>query len=537
VRPTINVTFAADGHSNWSGLEASLARAVEPNPARTASFSEIAIVDGTVVVHDARKPVAERLGDVDFQLAWPSISRSFAANGQFVWRDQTVAASLTLSDFLSALTGQPSGVKLRLTSAPLNVAFDGTASNRPALKMAGTLDIDSPSLRDALYWTGSSRVPFGGFEHFALRAQSSVDNNAISLTDVDVELDGNKAEGVLALAVDGHRAVQGTLAADALNLTPYVSGVRLTATNEHAWDRLPIALDGLADFNLDLRLSAGSIKIGNAELGRTAVQANMSEGKLDVTVGESQTFGGLATGTFSFGTAKDNAKDVAVTSHMHFADVDLANCLGQIFGVHKLEGHGALTFDVSGSGDSVWALTRTLSGTADLEASDGALSGIDVEQLLRRLDQRPLSGNGDFRTGSTPFDRLALDVKIEQGIISVTDLHITNSAVRLVLGGQASVPTRDLDLHGTATLIPTGSESEFNLPFVVQGPWENPIILPDASSLIQRSPAAAPLLDAARRHSAGEAVRSVIDRLFAAPQTSSTPVATSPASATTSSPR
>jgi AsmA protein len=536
VRPTINVTFAANGHSNWSGLAASLARAVEPNPARTASFSEIAIVDGTVMVRDARKPLAaERLNDVDFQLAWPSISRSFAANGQFVWREQTVDASLTLSDFLAALTGQPSGVKLRLTSSPLNVAFDGTASNRPALKMAGTLDIDSPSLRDALYWTSSSRVPFGGFEHFALRAQSSVDNDAISLTDVDVELDGNKAEGVLTLAVDGHRAVQGTLAADSLNLSPYVSGVRLTATNERTWDRLPIALDGLADFNLDLRLSAGSIKVANAELGRTAVQANMSDGKLDVTVGESQTFGGLATGSFGFGTAKDG---VEVTSHMHFADVDLANCLGQIFGVHKLEGHGTLTFDVNGSGDSVWALTRTLSGTANLEANDGALSGIDVEQLLRRLDQRPLSGNGDFRTGRTPFDHLALDVKIDQGIVSVTDLHIANSAVHLVLGGQASVPTRDLDLHGTATLVPTGNESEFNLPFVVQGPWENPIILPDASSLIQRSPAAAPLLDAVKRHSAGEAVRSVIDRLFAGPPTPSTAVSTSPASATnTSSPR
>jgi AsmA protein len=532
VRPTINVTFSANGHSNWSGLAASLARAVEPNPARTASFSEIGILDGTVMVRDARKPLAERLDDVDFQLAWPSISRSFAANGRFVWREQTVDASLTLSDFLAALTGQPSGVKLRLMSSPLNLAFDGTASDRPTLKMEGTLDVDSPSLRDALYWTSSSPVPFGGFERFALRAQSSVDNDAISLTDVNVELDGNKAEGVLTLAVDGHRAVEGTLAADSLDLTPYVAGVRLMATNERTWDRLPITLDGLADFNLDLRLSAGSIKVADAELGRTAVQANMSDGKLDVTVGESQTFGGLATGSFGLGTANNG---VQVTSHMHFADVDLADCLGQIFGMHKLEGRGTLTLDVNGSGDSVWALTRTLSGTASLVANNGALAGLDVEQLLRRLDKRPLSGNGDFRTGRTQFDHLALDVRIDQGTVSVTDLHITSPTVRLALGGQASVPTRDLDLRGTATLVPTGSEGEFNLPFVVQGPWENPIILPDASSLIQRSPAAAPLLDAVKRHSAGDAVRAVIDQLFAAPPTSSTPVSTSPASTTTTS--
>src|SRR5271168_5551100 len=40
-RPTINVAFAADGRSNWSGLIASLAQAVAPNPERRASFSEI----------------------------------------------------------------------------------------------------------------------------------------------------------------------------------------------------------------------------------------------------------------------------------------------------------------------------------------------------------------------------------------------------------------------------------------------------------------------------------------------------------------
>jgi AsmA protein len=532
VRPTIDVSLLADGRSNWSGLAASLAHAVAPNPGRTASFSEIGIDDGTVMVHDAQKRLAERLDNVDFQLAWPSISRSFAANGQFAWRDQTVDASLTLSDFLAALTGQMTGVKLRLMSTPLNLAFDGTASNRPALKMDGTLDVDSPSLRDALYWTGWNRVPFGGFERFALRAQSSVGKDAISLSDVNVELDGNKAEGVLTLATDGHRAVQGTLAADSLDLTPYVTGIRLMAANERSWDRLPIALDGLKNFDLDLRLSAGSVKIADAQLGRTAVAANMRDGKLDVTIGESQAFGGIITGSFGLGTANDG---VEVGSHVHFDDVDLTTCIGQIFGVHKLEGRGTLALDVDGSGVSVWALTHTLTGTVSLNAHDGALAGVNVEQLLRRLDKRPLSGDGDFRSGRTPFDKLVLNVKIDRGTAAVENLHIEGPAVRLTLAGQASVPTRDLDLTGTATLAANASDSEFDLPFVVQGPWENPIILPDASSLIRRSSAAAPLLEAVKRHSAGDAVRSVIDQLFAAPPAATSPSATSPAAATATS--
>jgi AsmA protein len=94
------------------------------------------------------------------------------------------------------------------------------------------------------------------------------------------------------------------------------------------------------------------------------------------------------------------------------------------------------------------------------------------------------------------------------------------------------VPTRDLDLKGVAALVSNASASadEFDLPFVVQGPWDDPIILPDAQALIRRSGAAAPLLDAAKTYNASDAVRSVIDQLLAAPS----PAAPATASGTSS---
>ena len=176
-----------------------------------------------------------------------------------------------------------------------------------------------------------------------------------------------------------------------------------------------------------------------------------------------------------------------------------------------------------------WRVTHALNGTATLNAHSGALDGINVEQLLRRLERRPLSGNGDFRTGRTPFDQLAINLKIDQGMVSVDDMHIDGPSVKLVVGGQASVPTRDLDLKGVATLVSSNSGDEFDLPFVVQGPWDDPIMLPDPQSLIRRSGAAAPLLNSAKSYNASEAVRSVIDQLLASPP-AATP-AVSPASA------
>ncbi len=516
VRPMITVSFLASGQSNWSGLIESLTRALAPGQERSASFSEIAIRGGTVVVHNhhAGKNLTDRLEEVDFQLAWPSISRSFGANGRFVWHDEPVEASLTLSDFFAALSGDRSGVKLRLSGAPVKAAFDGAASYQPGLKLEGTLSVESPSLREAIRWTDDTRLPFGGFGRFALRAESQIGGGIVALSGVNVELDGNTAEGALTLSTDGHRMVQGTLAADALDLTPYISGIRLLAANERNWNRLPIALDGLTDFDLDLRLSAASIKIAKAQLGRTAIAANMRNGRLDLTIGESQAFGGTAKGSLGLASADSG---VTVTSHLQFADADLASCLGEVFGIHKLEGRGTLTINVEGSGASVLAVTNTLNGTAALTARGGALTGVNVEQLLRRLERRPLSGNGDFRSGRTPFDRFALSLKIVQGIISVDDMHVDGPAVRIAAGGQASVPTRELDLKGVATLVSEATTNEFELPFVVQGQWDDPIMLPDPQSLIRRSGAAAPLLNAIKDRTAGSAVRAVIDQLLAAP--------------------
>ncbi len=85
------------------------------------------------------------------------------------------------------------------------------------------------------------------------------------------------------------------------------------------------------------------------------------------------------------------------------------------------------------------------------------------------------------------------------------------------------MPTRDLDLKGVATLVSSETANEFDLPFVVQGQWDDPIMLPDAQSLIRRSGAAAPLLESVKARTAGSAVRSVIDKLLAAPAATTVP--------------
>jgi len=527
LRPKIRVVREADGRSNWTPFIDTIARTMKPGAENQVSFSEIRIQDGVLTYEDAANHASESLGDIDLSLAWPSISRSFAATGQFDWRGERIDGSISISDFLAALSGDRSGLKARLASAPLKLAFDGTVANRTSMMMEGTLTVDSVSLRNALRWTGQPPPGAGGFGRFALRARANVIGASIALTNVNVELDGNVAEGVMTYANNGRQTLQATLAAGALDFTPYISTFRLLASGARDWNRQLFDLNALSTTDLDMRLSAAAVTVGSSKLGRTAFGANLRGGALALSVGEAQMYGGIAKG--SFGIARSDAV-ADVKAQFEFTDVDLQACASELFGITKLSGRGNLNVSLVGSGSSPFGLAQSLDGTASLTGHDGAIAGFNVEQLLKRLERRPLSGAGNFRSGSTPYDNLTIALKFADGIATAEDIRLEGPAARVTMTGTASIPAREYDMKGVASLISANAAPSFDLPFVVQGPWDDPLIFPDPESLIRRSPASAPLLDAVKDRKTRDAVRSVLERFGGRKPEAAVPDAAAPAS-------
>jgi AsmA protein len=504
LRPRIRVVRDVTGESNWTPFISTIARTMKPGADNQVSFSEIRIQDGRLTYEDPVRQITETLDNVDLSLAWPSISRSFAATGQFDWHGERVDSSISIGDFLAALSGDRSGLKARLTSAPLKLAFDGTVANRTSMMMEGTLTIDTASLRNALQWTGQAPLGGGGFGRFALKARANLVGASLALTNVNVELDGNVAEGVMTYANNGRQSLQATLAADALDFTPYISTFRLLASGARDWNRQLFDLDSLSTTDLDIRLSAARVTVGPSKLGRTAVGANLRNGALNLSVGEAQIYGGIARG--SFGLARNDAV-ADVKAQFQFTDVDLQACASELFGINKLSGRGNLGVSLAASGSSPFGLAQSLDGTAMLSGHDGAITGFNAEQLLKRLERRPLSGAGNFRSGATPYTNLTVAVKFADGLATAEDVVIEGPA-RITLSGTASVPAREFDLKGVASLVSANAAPTFELPFVVQGPWDDPLIFPDSDSLIRRAPGAAPLLDAMK----DKTIRSMIER-------------------------
>jgi AsmA protein len=508
--PRISVKRGPDGMSNWEPLierlEGQLRAGVAP-----VSFSEVRIRNGALIYRDDARGIRESSSNIDVSLAWPSISRSFAATGEFTWRGERIDSSVSVANFASALAGERSGLRLRFASAPMKLAFDGNVISRENIALDGNLTVDSASLREALRWAGHEMPNGAGFGRFSLKARAAATESSIALTNVNVELDGNVAEGVMSYGGDGRRTLQGTLAAEALDVTPYITSVRMMAGSSRDWNRQPFDLRGLSSSDLDLRLSAARMQVGKTRIGRTALGLNVRNGALMLSVGEAQLYGGIAKGSFSV-TRADTKADVK--AQFQLADVDLEACLGELFNMRRITGRGTLGMTLEAAGANPFGIAQSLDGRATLTSQGGALTGFNVEQLLKRLERRPLSGAGDFRTGRTPYDKLNVAVRLNDGIAVTEDVRLEGPTVQLTLTGATSVPGREFDLKGVAALVPpAGATRTFELPFVIQGPWDDPLILPDSESLLRRSPLSAPLMDAVRDRRARDQVKSAVERL------------------------
>ena len=304
---------------------------------------------------------------------------------------------------------------------------------------------------------------------------------------------------MLTFAGDGRKTLQGTLAAEGLDLTPYVSTVRLLTGSERNWNRRPIALDGLNGVDVDLRLSAARVTIGirqaRAHRGRRQSARRQSDGRDRRIAGLRRHASRARSGSPIRPRRRPQGADCSSpTSISSNASASSSACAGS-------RARAISAFSLDSSGASVYDLTKALNGTATLTSRKGAIAGVNVEQFLRRLERSPLSGRGDLRGGKTPYDLLAINLKITQGTASVEDVRIEAPAVRLALAGSASIPARELDLKGTAS--PAGERGRRAPPPSSCRSWcrgRGTIrwCWPDPQSLINRSGAAAPLLDAVR---------------------------------------
>ncbi|WP_306890413.1 AsmA family protein [Ancylobacter amanitiformis] len=456
--------------------------------------ADIRVIDGRLFI--ARDDVREMvLPDADLRIAVRGGSEA-SIRGEVTWRSEPLALDISATGLGALPTGGAGRVRLGVSGPPGEFSFEGAAKLAGGAVAVGTLSVSSRRLRDTLAWLDLDAPTEQGFGPFALRAQAMMSGQGASLTDAQLELDGNVSEGGFNLRFDGARPVlQGSLASDHLDLSPY-GELSVSEPDSDTWSREAIDLRRLASLDVDLRLSAAEVRAGGARLENVAASSVLKSGKLMFAVGEAEAWGGIFRAAVHVSPASASQAEIRV--ELGAENVQLGPALGDLFRTQRLEGTGSFRLAAGGTGVSIAAIVSRLNGTFTLDGRSGALVGIDVGRVLARLEQRPLSGANDMRGGRTAFDRILIDAAIRDGIAQLGKLDVTSTRLRIALSGQSAIADRELDFTGLAQLMAsakTGTDpvATFELPFLVRGNWEQPLLLPDPQALIRRSGAARPL--------------------------------------------
>ncbi len=329
--------------------------------------------------------------------------------GSFDFRNENVHFAIDSGEPSETQDGANVPVAIKFTSTPLIAKITGTAKLGDGLELDGDMNAEIANGRSFLRWMGIALPEGQSLQGISATGGVHWDGATLTFDDGSFTVDGNAADGLLAITTGSPPRIEGTLAFDRLVLDPYLGA---PGAGE------PAASAGLFDwallkyFDADLRISAGEIAASSIKLGRGGFTISASHGVVAGEIGELELCDGSASGQVGLDMSQAKVKATLVAS---LADVTIERCLSP-FGLGvPVTGVGGLKAQLATEGTTVAALINGLSGSLKVNSQGGAVP-VDFSRLLTAA--APLDGEGWSRDNLTPFDTLNADCRLVAGHIS-----------------------------------------------------------------------------------------------------------------------
>jgi AsmA protein len=467
----------------WSGL---LRRIGDLSREGVPHIRQITVMQGSFRdSHDMN--VAQ---DVDLVAKWPSEDADFNLAGQARWRGQMVDFRLLNVSPLDLVAGRPSQAWLSLNSPLLSVSLLGSLSGADEPRIEGRLDLKTPSLAEAMIWLGRDQ-PLGAFAGaLAVDGQGDLSMRGGSIPQATLKVGDNTLEGALVLRIeDGHTAVSGTVAADTLDLDRILEPLTPTRASYGGWS--DETFEGVPDSSdLDIRLSTTTANLGTLAFENVAAGVMMKNGRLEISIGRASLGKGIFKGRLVVTPSQSKGVEAKILGS--FDQIDAGSFLSQMAGIYSITGlaQGQMTFDASGR--SFAELAAGMTGKLSVNLKQGEISGLDLAEVARRVQQRPLATALDWRGGRTYFDQLNVALAVTDGVGELAEGTLNAAGLQGSFTGQVDISQRQLNLRGVVT-APTTAVPAKGFPLEITGGWDSPLVAPDIHALIERSKVTAPL--------------------------------------------
>jgi AsmA protein len=479
----------ASGIRSWEPLERALVAAL----ARSANLFPIHLAGCRLIWRDEASGRDLVLQDLNARLKLGERGR-LQVEGDALWRNERVRAELATGATAALAEGQPADVKARVRTELLQFTLSGKMDRLSGLHLNGEMTLDTPAAdRLAVWLSGEWDRSYWPAGKLSLTSKLKRVPGSISLTDASLTFGETSATGAVTLQRTGNGPLlQGTVAASALDLAPLMQRLAAYGSDTRGWSRAQFRHDLVAGFDADLRISADRLGLGPVILANAALLLDARQGVLTLKLQEARTFDGAVSAALRLAPSGEALDVSASFSGQGLNLLPLADLLGS---GRRVEGRTDFQGQLFAQGRSPHDLARSLSGEIAFEARNGVIHGINIAQLLRRLERAPL-GLGSMTGGRTGFTTAAGRIGLTRGEGLMRDVRLESPELVVTLAGRTDVGDRTLDLAGAAARRSERGEIEFALPFSLDGSWRFPQLTPDVKTLLRRSQAAAPLFPA-----------------------------------------
>ncbi|CAH1661582.1 AsmA protein [Hyphomicrobiales bacterium] len=431
--------------------------------------------------------------EIDLFAKWSPQDDDLDVQGRARWRGEMVDFRAINLQPRSLAAGQSSPAWISVSSRLLSASLLGTIESMESLRTRGRYSLKSPSLSDAVMWL-DRRLPLAAqISSFALSGDGDLSLRGGSIPAAKIELGKNPLEGALVLRVEGDRpALSATVAADTLDLDRLLQPLAPARSSWGSWSRETFA-PMLDSASLDIRLSANAARLGALTFEGVAAGIMMNAGRIEVSVGRAALGQGTLKGRLIM--TQSQAPGIEAKLMGSFDQVEVGDVINEVFANRRITGLAQGQIALESSGRSFATLASELGGKLTLNLRQGEIAGLDLAEIAKRVQARPLSTAVEWRGGRTNFEQIALGLAITNGVGEITEATMNAPGLRGNLGGRIDIADRQLSLRGVVT-APTTAVPGKGFPLGITGNWDSPSIAPDIQALIERSSVTAPLFAA-----------------------------------------
>jgi AsmA protein len=524
VDPRIALEVDKEGRPNWqftrpaqpageAPAAAQPAPAAGEKPAAPSStkleqlhLGDVRLVNGTVTYLDDRTGKKVAVEKINAKLALPDLASAMQADGGATWNGQAVELLLDLGSPQKFLAGQKTPVSLKLAAKPIEFGFKGEVASGAGLSLDGATQLEVPSLRELVSWTGGTLpATSGGLGPFKLDGKLAYADNKASFTGAKIALDQMNATGDL--TVDTGAAtpyLNGRLDVDKLDLNPYLpppgapaSGGKPAApagtpeaspahpapapATAAGWSDEPIDLSALKAVNADFALTTGGVAFKKIAIGKSALTLQLKDGRLAADLSRMALYDGTGKGSIH---VDGTTPAMGLVAAFDLSGIQSEPLLRDAMNFDRLKGAASGNLSLQAKGRSERELISALDGKGGLRFANGAIRGIDIGALIGNL-QSALTSAASQKDQQTPFAEMDGTFTINNGIARNDDLRLKSPVLEVTGAGTVDLPKRTVDYRIEPKIIGNAPGAGIAVPIIVQGSWDNLTYRPQLDQLLK----------------------------------------------------